>query len=247
MEQEQKDYILLLDASTEVCSVALGTLPGGEVVAREFLSAPQQQSEQLAPMVERIVAQAEGFSAIKALALTEGPGSYTGLRIGAAYAKGLCFSLGIPMVSCSTTEVMARTLLIRQQVPASTLLLPMIDARRMEVYTACYTAQATPITPIRPLILTEEEGPEWLRQQVGKRKVLFFGSGAEKAVPLFAQLLPNATFVPDIYPHAEALLQPALQLLNEGKHNSLAYWEPLYLKEYEAKKSQNKVLAHLKK
>lgn len=239
------EYILLLDSSTEVCSVALGTW-GGEVVAQEFLSKPQQQSEQLAPMAQRMMDAIPGGARLAGVALSEGPGSYTGLRIGASYAKGLCFALGVPMVSLSTPELMVYSLLQKRSFGSDTLFLPMIDARRMEVYTALYDSTPQVISEILPLVLTDEEAQKSLQDAVGASPLIYFGSGAGKAKELFGTILPQAGYVSDIYPDAVTLLEPAIRLFEKGAHNDVAYWEPFYLKEYEAKRSPNKVLARLK-
>ncbi|MDO5035721.1 MAG: tRNA (adenosine(37)-N6)-threonylcarbamoyltransferase complex dimerization subunit type 1 TsaB [Porphyromonas sp.] len=241
----ERDFILLLDTSTDVSSVALCSADGETIVAERLYKAAQKHADQLAPLVEQMLTEMPEGGRLVAVGVAEGPGSYTGLRIGASYAKGLCFALDVPMVSISTPEVMVYTFLTSNEVEPEALLMPMIDARRMEVYSALYDAKSEPITDIEALILTEEMTQKSLQGEVGSRPLYYFGSGAEKAEELFSELLPSATLVKGIEPKASAMARRAVGLLEEGKTNDVAYWEPFYLKEYQAKKSQNKVLRSL--
>lgn len=239
---ERDKCILLLDSSTDYCSVALVSEEGKLIGSLEEEDR-RRQSERLALMANDLL---QGHT-LSAICVAEGPGSYTGLRIAAGYAKGLAWSLGIPLYSISTTQLICRSFLASHQesLGDSALLMPMIDARRMEVYTALYSEEAHPESHIEALILTDESTQKELVERVGSQPLYYFGSGAAKAEELFSQWLPQSRLVADIYPHAKDMAPDALRLLREGQPLDVAYWEPFYLKEYEAKKTKNKVLARL--
>lgn len=243
MAQMEKEYILLLDTATEVCSVALGRMDG-TIIAHKEEATPNRHSEMLAPFVDELLLNASDPDIRKRLCgvvVSEGPGSYTGLRIGASYAKGLCWALGIPLISCTTTEALARAFLEREKQDGESdyLLLPMIDARRMEVYLAFYDPASIERNgreaDVRALILTEEEGRDYLRSEVKDSKVVFFGSGAEKAVPVMESLFgERAVFVPGITAHAGSMLPVGIKAIREGRGEDVGYWTPFYLKEFQA-------------
>lgn len=242
--------ILLIDGSTEVCSVAVASEQRG-ILSAVFEPEKSKQSERLAPMVHEVLEQAatsmsEGL-ALDGAIVAEGPGSYTGLRIVAGYAKGFCMSRGIPLYTVSTTELMAQTFLSRKDdVCPDALLMPMIDARRMEVYSALYRADVSPLTEIEALVLNDEQVQGRIAQALGDKVGYFFGSGAEKAIELFHGLCPRMEFVAGLQPDVAALGKRGFELLNQGEKKDVTYWEPFYLKEYEAKIGvPNKVLRGL--
>lgn len=244
------DYYLLIDTSTEVCSAALGTADG--VVAYLEAEGTNKHSEQLAALASDLLDRIDYRSDLRGIGVADGPGSYTGLRIGASYAKGLAWTLDIPLATVKTTDLLAMTFLA-QGTPLegpSPLLMPMIDARRMEVYTALLGVSAdrvlTPETEIAAVVLTDNESRERLKDLVGGRPLCYFGSGAEKAQSLFDTLLPSSHFVPRLTPRADAMLGAVLDKITRGETEDVAYWEPYYLKEYEAKKSVNKVLSRIR-
>lgn len=247
---ERDRYILLVDGSTEVCSVALASEQRG-VVSSIFESEKSRQSERLAPMVHEVMEQSakelQEDIQLEGVVVAEGPGSYTGLRIVAGYVKGLCMALGIPLYTVSTTELMVHTFLARKgSVAEDALLIPMIDARRMEVYSALYRTDASRVTEIEALVLNDETVQERLTHALGTRTGYFFGSGAEKSIELFQKFCPNMEFFAGIQPDAATLSQRGFELLKEGTQRDVTYWEPLYLKEYEAKVGvPNKVLQGL--
>ena len=237
-------YILLLDSSTDYCTVALaeeGNTP--RIIAEAEENDRSKQSERLAVMANEVLEHLPEGTELSAICVAEGPGSYTGLRIAAGYAKGLAFAKRIPLLAISTTRLIALSYLAQEQVSKETLLMPMIDARRMEVYSALYDAKGDPVSDIAALVLTEATTQASISELVGEQPLVFFGSGAEKAVELFQSLLPASRYIPNIAPHAKHMASHAFKLLDTGEHLDVAYWEPFYLKEYEAKKSLNKVLA----
>lgn len=237
-------FILLLDSSTDFCSVALASDQRGILSEREETDR-SKQSERLAVMANEVLAALPEGDKLSAVCLAEGPGSYTGLRIAAGYAKGLAWSRNIPLLAIPTTLLIALSYKAMEQPSADALLMPMIDARRMEVYSALYTVVDEAETDIAALILTDGETQLSLKEVVGDKELIYFGSGAEKAQELFGQLLPNSRFVSNIYPQAKDMAGMAFQELERGKQLNVAYWEPFYLKEYEVKKTLNKVLRNI--
>lgn len=222
--------ILSLDTSTPVCSIALHD-QGTPLASQEYHL--QKSHSSLLPSVIQQVLENCGLKAadIQAVALGGGPGSYTGLRIGASTAKGLCFALGIPLISlCSLDSMSAQ---VSGACDTSALLCPMLDARRMEVYCQLETVDGEVIWNTRPLILDEQSFDEF-----EDRRVIVYGSGAEKA----AKLLPRLKYVPDIYPHARAMGVLAWKKFQQEDFEDVAYYEPDYLKAYQATVPKNKML-----
>jgi tRNA threonylcarbamoyladenosine biosynthesis protein TsaB len=163
---------------------------------------------------------------LDAVAVSCGPGSYTGLRIGVSMAKGVCYGLGIPLIGIHTLKVLCVPILLYHELPDNALLCPMIDARRMEVYAAVYDRALNEIRPTGADIVDDNT----YRSFLDERPVYFFGNGAEKCR---AHILhPNAHFVPDIHPLAKMMFPLADRALAEGKLEDVAYFEPFYLKEF---------------
>ncbi len=235
-------YYLLLDTSTEVCSVALCDENAQVLDTREDFRG-NKHAEVLANYINELLSSIPKKS-LSGVAIAEGPGSYTGLRIGAAYAKGLCWTLEIPLATMATTEVLVHTAICQDSdLDETTLLLPMIDARRMEVYTALYDHKGSALSEVKAAILTDETTVKELDQYAKGRRIVYFGSGAEKAQEILSTQVPTSHFLPNILPHAKAMATPGLAKIQAGEVVDIAYWEPYYLKEYVARMSQNKVLA----
>ena len=172
---------------------------------------------------------------LDAVAVSEGPGSYTGLRIGVSLAKGLCFGLDIPLLAVSTLKIMAS-----QFAPSSAYLCPMIDARRMEVYSALYDGNLNEIEPVRANIIHEDSYRDFLAQ----KEIIFFGTGADKCKAIIRS--SNAIFEDDIYPSASNMIDEAEKLFANKSFVDLAYFEPFYLKEFQATIPKNKVIPIVK-
>ena len=165
--------LLNIETSTSVCSVAL-THEGQVIFRRENYEGPSHASC-LGGYVQEAIDMAKhyGFK-LDAVAVSCGPGSYTGLRIGVSMAKGLCFGLGIPLIGINTLEIMTCHVMFREKYPENTLFCPMIDARRMEVYSAIYDLSLNPVKPVSADIIEADTYENFLREQ----SVLFFGNGA---------------------------------------------------------------------
>lgn len=226
--------ILHIETSTEVCSVALSC--DGSVVFRRENRTPMSHATVLAGYVQEALETARGRQlSPDAVAVSRGPGSYTGLRIGVSEAKGLCFGLDIPLIAVDTLAVMVCSAMFRDGIDENALLCPMIDARRMEVYTAIYDRSLTPVKPVAAEIIDENAFAPILET----RKILFFGNGAEKCRATITH--PNASFIDGIYPQAADMTALAEQAFRAGAFENLAYFVPFYLKEFVATVPKNKV------
>ncbi len=218
--------ILSIETSTTVCSVAI--TEGNNVLATQKLFLEKSHSNLLTIIIQDLL-KACGLSLkeISAIAVSKGPGSYTGLRIGVSTAKGLAYSLDKPIVSVSTLKAMAHE--VSQYNTEGSLFIPMLDARRMEVYTATYNDSLEPLNEVEALILDEES----FRETLTHRKALFHGDGAAKFKPLI-ESNKNARFIEGLTPSAWAIGQLAFNKYQKEEFEDIAYFEPFYLKEFRA-------------
>lgn len=170
---------------------------------------------------------------LQGIAISAGPGSYTGLRIGLSVAKGLCLALGVPLISVGTLDTLIEQ--ANQWVTSDSLICPMIDARRMEVYTKLVTAAGEVVWELQPLILDQEalEGFSY-------RPVYILGSGAAKCRNFLNH--PKLKILDGIHPDATFVGKIAFSKLQKEEFEDLAYYEPNYLKEFQTKKASNKLL-----
>jgi len=175
---------------------------------------------------------------LQAIAVSSGPGSYTGLRIGVSQAKGLCYGLGIPLIGIPTPQLMAS--MMRDRVGEGELLCPMIDARRMEVYATVFDRSLNTIRPTAADIVDENSYADLL----DKQSVVFFGDGAAKCRSVITH--PNARFIDDIHPLAIGMVPLAEKAFQEGRFQDTAYFEPFYLKEFVATVPKNKLTPPVK-
>ena len=219
-------YILCLETSSAVCSVALGC--GGRLLGFKESAEPNSHGKRLAVFIEELLRES-GIKTehISAVAVSAGPGSYTGLRIGMATAKGLCFGLNIPLIAISTTESMVHAFLQKERTADGDLLVPMLDARRMEVFTRVFDHTGKPISePINYI-----SGQGGLIPEARTGQIHLFGSGAEKMKPGFENA--HVTVYPESYIHAKNLLELAESRMQFGTFDSLAYAVPFYGKEWQ--------------
>ena len=213
--------ILCLETATTNCSVALSE-NGSVITFREDNSANYSHAEQLHVFIEAVLSDTNtSFEELSAIAVSKGPGSYTGLRIGVSAAKGLCFSLDIPLLSIPTLQV-----LIGQVTHKTDFIVPMLDARRMEVYASVYNANEEEIRTTDAEILNETSFYEYLE----KGSVTFIGSGVEKFKEICHHT--NALFVLDKYPSALQMASIAEKKLHQNDVEDVAYFEPYYLKDF---------------
>ncbi|KAA3440793.1 tRNA (adenosine(37)-N6)-threonylcarbamoyltransferase complex dimerization subunit type 1 TsaB [Rufibacter hautae] len=218
-------YLLSLETSTTVCSVALHQ--DRQLLSYAELQMEKSHSSHITVMVQQVLEYAGvGLEQLAAVAVSGGPGSYTGLRIGSGTAKGLCFSLDKPLISVSTLEAMAQQIISVTPAAERYLFCPMIDARRSEVYT-CLMSHALEVRlPVEPVILEASSFAEDLEKQ----PIIFFGSGAAKAKELLASH-PNAFYLENVKPTAKAIGELAFAKLQAAQFEDVAYYEPFYLKE----------------
>ncbi len=229
--------ILHIETSTSVCSVALSE-DGGCLFEKTNEGAPSHATL-LAPYVEEALSFAESHGMpLDAVAVSQGPGSYTGLRIGVSTAKGVCYGRNVPLIAIETLELLCvPVLLYNEDIPEDALLCPMLDARRMEVYTALYTRALKAVRPISAEIIDENSFKDYL----DKQPICFFGDGAEKCKSSIKH--PNAIFIDDIKPLAKNMFPLAERAIAQGKFADVAYFEPYYLKDFVVTQSKKNILA----
>ena len=221
---------LLIETATQVCSVVLAS--EGRILARRDSDVPNAHSTRLSVFIQEVLDENRlSPRDLGAVCVSAGPGSYTGLRIGVSSAKGICYALGIPLVSVPTLLSMA-ALYYRQHPEYKGLVCPMIDARRMECYTMMVAPGLDVLRPTAADVITEGIFDEYLN----RGEVTFIGDGAAKTRPLLGNH-PNARFDDSFRLSAEGMIDLAAQRLAEGKTEDVAYFEPFYLKDFVAKKS----------
>ncbi len=221
--------ILLLETATPVCSVMLAE--DGKIVSSRISAEPNAHSSRLAVFVDEVVKEwGSGFKHIDAVCVSSGPGSYTGLRIGVSTAKGLCYALDKPLIAVETLQGMAN-LFLMQNPSFGGFVCPMIDARRMEVYTAMFDSEGNRLEPTTAQVIAVDSFGGFL----AKGDVAFVGDGAEKTMPILGAH-PNAVYGLPFEFSAQGLLAEALRRYKEGIFEDVAYFEPFYLKDFVAKK-----------
>jgi tRNA threonylcarbamoyladenosine biosynthesis protein TsaB len=215
---------LILSIDTAMAKAGIAVSKDGVVLSILENTEQKEHAAWLNQAVQEIM-QITGYEMrdLKALAVSAGPGSYTGLRVGMAAAKGFCYALNIPLIAEDTLKVMAFA--AKEQTPGEHLLCPMIDARRMEVFTALYRHDMTPLLPSTAMVIDENSFSTWLADN----KVSFFGEGADKCKPLITA--PSAHFTKVNY-HAGYLADIAFLRYLQGEFTGLAYSEPAYTKEF---------------
>lgn len=222
--------LLNIETATTVCSVSLSE--NGRLMAVKELDAGYTHAENLHVFIEAILKETNITpSQLEAVAVSQGPGSYTGLRIGASAAKGFAWALKIPLVAVDTLQLMAFA--AKEQTGGPAKFWPMIDARRMEVYTALYDEQLKPLSEVKPLIADQVS----LSEYAGSDRIYCFGNGMPKLKPLLTAL-PNVICLENIIPSARYMPAPAHSKLEAGQTEDVAYFEPLYLKEFQIKTKQ---------
>jgi tRNA threonylcarbamoyladenosine biosynthesis protein TsaB len=219
--------ILCIETSTTNCSVGLSV--NGEVVNVRELNDGYTHAENITVFIEAVLTQSGlKIKDLDAVAVSKGPGSYTGLRIGVSAAKGLCYATGKPLISIDTLFSMAVG--ISSEKDEDAFYCPMIDARRMEVYCAVYDSNMNKVQPINAIIVEGNSFAAMLDQ----KPVYFFGDGAMKCKAVIEH--PNAKFIESVFPSASYIGTIAEQKLNSKDFEDLASFEPYYLKDFIAGK-----------
>jgi tRNA threonylcarbamoyladenosine biosynthesis protein TsaB len=224
--------ILQIETATTSCSVALAK--DGEVLAFKQIDQRNIHAEVITLFIDELITGASTtYNNLDAIAVSSGPGSYTGLRIGVSTAKGLCFALDKPLIAIETLEAMAYGVINdnNYKLDGAMLLCPMIDARRMEVFTAVFNAKGERIQPTSAQIIDEHSFKDLLQNN----NILFFGDGAEKCREALGEN-PNANFLPGFVNSAAYLTQKAAEKLVNKDFENVGYFEPYYLKDFIAGK-----------
>lgn len=214
--------ILGIETSGDTCSVALfedtKLLRSLERIEKNVHAA------ELTTLIEQCLSETQtDIGQLNAVAVSMGPGSYTGLRVGVSSAKGLCYALNIPLIAVGTLEVMTHGFLTQQAAP---VVCPMLDARRMEVYAALYNADCETLMPPHAEVLNENSYNNWQNTPV-----TFFGNGASKMIE-FKHKFVNASFIPEFGPKAEYMGAPAFYKWKLKAFENIATFEPFYLKDF---------------
>lgn len=231
--------ILCIETGTDICSV--GIARDGELMSLRESDQGRDHAKQVAVFVDELLRET-GVKPdeLDAVAVGMGPGSYTGLRIGVSFAKGLCYGLNIPLLAVGSLEALTDVAIkdyeagiIQVEGWDEALLCPMVDARRMEVYTQIFNSRCEAQSEVSAEIITEDSFSQWR----AKGKLVIFGNGAAKC----QEMLPDAIYI-DVAPSARGLTRIAHQLFETGKTVDIAYFEPFYLKDFVVIPSKKKLL-----
>ena len=231
--------ILCIETGTDICSVGLAH--DGKLISLRESGEGRDHAKKVGVFVDELLHQ-NGVSPdeLDAVAVGKGPGSYTGLRIGVSFAKGLCYGLGIPLIAIGSLDALVEV--AREDNEAGILgveawddavLCPMVDARRMEVYTQLFTSSGEALSEVAAEIVTPESFAQWRSE----RQLVIFGNGAAKC----CEVLPDAKYV-SVSPSARGLARLAEERMQAGATEDIAYFEPFYLKDFVVIPSKKKLL-----
>ena len=214
------NYILNIETATKNCSVALAQ-EGKIILCKEIAEEGYSHAERLHVFIEEVIQEAGiTFQDLTAIAVSQGPGSYTGLRIGVSAAKGLCFALNIPLIAVDTLQVLASQATISEG-----LIIPMLDARRMEVYSAIFNSNLVKQREIQAEVITEASF------ETISETVYFLGDCTEKCQSVLVK--PNFVFLPEIkYPSSKEMCAISFAKFQQSDFVDVAYFEPYYLKDF---------------
>jgi len=214
-------YILNIETSTKNCSVSISK-EEKTIAIKELNNGNYSHAEVLHPFINDVLKEAKiSFKKLNAIAVSKGPGSYTGLRIGVSAAKGFCFALNIPLISVNTLQSLALSISIEKG-----LIIPLLDARRMEVYSAIYDSGNNQIRETKAEIIDSNSYYEYLE----KGFVYFLGDGAQKCKEIITHV--NAVFIDDKFPSAKEMCLLSYHKYKKNDIEDVAYFEPFYLKDF---------------
>lgn len=223
--------LLSIETSTKNCSVALSK-EGAILSLKEENNGGYSHAEQLHVFIEEILQEHHlKVNNLDAIAVGKGPGSYTGLRIGVSTAKGLAYAANIPLIAIDTLKALAK----KAPVTSQDLIVPMIDARRLEVYTAIYNANLEEVQKVNALIVE----PTSFETELQSKNLYFLGDGAEKCKEIIQH--PNANFIDNTFPSAKEIATLAEEKYKQQLFEDVAYFEPFYLKDFVVTPQKKKV------
>ena len=224
--------ILHIETSTDVCSVAVSE--DSHVIFQQEDHTGPNHAERLGTMVDEAMSFTDSHAIpFDAVAVSCGPGSYTGLRIGVSMAKGICYGRNLKLIAVPTLELLCVPVLLREAAEEGSLLCPMLDARRMEVYAGLYDRALNPVREVRADVVDADTYREYLDRQ----PVYFFGNGATKCMDIIGH--PNARLIEHVEPLAKWMQPIAERRLLKGQTEDVAYFVPFYLKDFVAKVARN--------
>lgn len=239
LNTKENPIILHIETSTNVCSVALSQ--GEQLLVLKESNEDKAHGRLLSVFIQEVFEEANlNITMLDAVSVSSGPGSYTGLRIGVSMCKGLCYGLNIPLISINTLEVLTHAArnesFVKAQIKETDLLCPLLDARRMEVYTCFFDTKTAIISEISAEIITEDS----FRKNLESHRVFFFGNGMEKCKSLLNH--ENAIYVDNIVPSGQFMIRKSLEKYSNNLFEDVAYFEPLYLKDFVPTVSKKKIL-----
>ena len=214
------NYILNIETATKNCSISLAK-DGVTILCKEIAEQGYSHAEKLHVFIEEILKETNvNFQQIKAIAVSKGPGSYTGLRIGVSTAKGLCYALGVPLISIDTLQILAKQVTVQNG-----FIVPMIDARRMEVYSAVFNSNHIKILEVQAEVLTDKSYSDITET------IYFIGDCQEKCQTVLTK--NNFHFLPQIvFPSAKDMSALSYEKFKQNHFEDVAYFEPFYLKDF---------------
>ncbi len=218
--------LLHIETATSLCGVAL--FEANTVLASKWENVGMSHAEQLHPFIQQLFTETQTLpQQLDAISVSQGPGSYTGLRIGLSTAKGLAYALNVPLILCSTLQIMANAFKQSHiQLSTKPLICPMLDARRMEIYTALYDWELNIINLAAAVIADET----WVQSLPNSTPIYFIGNGVPKCQALLEK--PTHHFEATVYPYPEQAMQLVTKLYTAKQFTNVAYAEPAYLKPY---------------
>ena len=230
--------ILCIETGTDICSVGLSR--DGELISLRESDEGRDHAKRVGVFVDELLRENDvAPDELDAIAVGMGPGSYTGLRIGVSFAKGMCYGLQIPLVAVGSLDALAAVAIEDNEAGIldvenwdDAILCPMVDARRMEVYTRLFNAKGEPVSEVKAEIVTEESFAEWRKEG----KLVIFGNGAAKCT----ETLSDATLI-NVTPSVRGIAPLAQKAFEEGRFEDIAYFEPFYLKDFVVTTSKKKL------
>lgn len=230
--------ILCIDTATDICTVSL--IEEGRLISNIDSGEDRTHATQLAVYIDKLLKNTGNkVSDLDAVAVSKGPGSYTGLRIGVSMAKGLCYGAKKPLISVSTLEAMCYGIpdnYLKENNLANFYFAPMLDARRMEVYTAVFDTDIAPEKEVHAEIINENS----FKKELEQKNVLFFGTGIEKTIDFLNS--DNAHFYKNYIHSSKYMTKPASLKFNNKQFEDVAYFEPFYLKDFMTTKPKKNIL-----